>query len=95
MKAELACNRDFRLDAVLSGLEPGTESESRINPMTISDSLLSDAAWLFFAAWTVMVAAVTIAAFGRDLLPWTVEVNPARPIPSPTDQVRPTRSTAL
>jgi hypothetical protein len=62
--------------------------------MTISDSLLSDAAWLFFAAWTVMVAAVTIAAFGRDLLPWTVDVNPA-PNSQPTDQVRPTRSTAL
>ncbi len=37
--------------------------------MTLTDSFLSNAGWLFFAAWTVMVAAVTIVAFGRDLLP--------------------------
>jgi hypothetical protein len=56
--------------------------------MTISDSFLSDAAWLFFAAWTVMVAAVTVAAFGRDLLPWTADLNPSAE--SEPDQVRPT-----
>jgi len=35
----------------------------------ISDSFLSDAGWLFLGAWSVVVAAVSILAFGRDLLP--------------------------
>jgi hypothetical protein len=61
--------------------------------MTISDSFLSNAAWLFFAAWIVMVAAVTVAAFGRDLLPRTADLIPAPK--SEPDQVRPTQSTAL
>ena len=61
--------------------------------MTISDSFLSNAAWLFFALWTVAVAAVSIIAFGRDLLPRTADVNPA-PTSKP-DQVRTTQSRAL
>jgi hypothetical protein len=35
----------------------------------MSDSVLSDAGWLFFTAWSVVVGAVSIAAFGHDLLP--------------------------
>jgi hypothetical protein len=35
----------------------------------MSDSFLSDAGWLFFAAWSVVIGAVSIAAFGHDLLP--------------------------
>ena len=35
----------------------------------MSDAFLSDAGWLFFAVWSVVVGAVSIAAFGRDLLP--------------------------
>ena len=62
--------------------------------MTISDAFLSNTAWLFFAAWTVMVAAVTVAAFGRDLLPWTTNLNPASKS-RPIDQARRNRSTAL
>jgi hypothetical protein len=61
--------------------------------MTISDSFLSNAAFLFFAAWSVMVAAVTVAAFGRDLLSWTTDLNPSAE--SEPDQVRPTQSAAL
>lgn len=34
-----------------------------------SDSLLADAATLFFAAWSVIVAGLAVAAFGRDFLP--------------------------
>jgi len=37
--------------------------------MIMSDSFLSDAGWLFFAAWSVVVGAMGILAFGRDLLP--------------------------
>jgi hypothetical protein len=31
------------------------------------DWYLFDVGWLFFAAWSVAVAVVTVAAFGRDL----------------------------
>jgi|HubBroStandDraft_5_1064220.scaffolds.fasta_scaffold1052072_1 hypothetical protein len=37
--------------------------------MLMSDSYLFDVGWLFFAAWAVIVAAISLAAFGRDLLP--------------------------
>jgi hypothetical protein len=37
--------------------------------MTLNDSYLFDAGWLFFALWTVIVGAVSITAFRRDLFP--------------------------
>jgi len=49
----------------------------------VGDSILSDAGWVFFAAWSVIVAAVSLAAFGRDLLPSRMRLEPppeARPI---------------
>ena len=45
--------------------------------MMMSDSLLFDAGWLFFAAWSVIIGAVGLTAFGRDLLP------PKTPLDSP------------
>ena len=39
--------------------------------MAFSESFLSNAGWLFFAAWSALLTAISIAAFGRDLLPWT------------------------
>jgi len=36
----------------------------------LSESYLLDAGWLFFVAWSVVVGAVSIAAFGRDLIPF-------------------------
>jgi hypothetical protein len=33
------------------------------------DWLFSDMSWLFFATWSVIVAAVSYAAFRRDLQP--------------------------
>jgi hypothetical protein len=62
--------------------------------MTLSDSFLSNAGWLFFAAWSSMVAVVSIAAFGRDLLVWSAHLNPA-PKSQSADHVRPTQSSAL
>jgi hypothetical protein len=59
--------------------------------MTFSDSFLSNAGWLFFAAWTAMVAAVSIIAFGSDLLPRRPHLDSSHP----ADQVRPTQSRAL
>jgi hypothetical protein len=37
----------------------------------MNDSYLFDAGWFFFAAWSVIVAAVSVAAFGRDIFPRT------------------------
>jgi hypothetical protein len=61
--------------------------------MTLSDAFLSNAGWLFFAAWSAMVVAVSIAAFGRDLLPRRAHTDPPRS--QPTSHARPTRSRAL
>lgn len=36
--------------------------------MLMSDSYLFDIGWFFFAAWTAIVAAISLAAFGKDLL---------------------------
>ena len=45
---------------------------SRLAPRRIftmlTDSLFSDASWLFFAIWGIAVITVSIAAFGPDLL---------------------------
>ncbi|HTW32127.1 MAG TPA: hypothetical protein VMD76_10630 [Candidatus Sulfotelmatobacter sp.] len=48
----------------------------------MADSFLSAAGWLFSVAWGVTMGAVTIAAFGRDLLRWktySVPVHSASP----------------
>jgi len=37
--------------------------------MLSNDFYLFDAGWLFFAAWTVILAIVTVTAFARDLFP--------------------------
>lgn len=54
----------------------------------LSDSFLSDAGWLFFAAWSVIVAAVSIKAFGRDLLPSKAAIDPVHARPSGPVQPR-------
>lgn len=50
--------------------------------VAVSDSFLSNAGWLFFAAWSVIIAVVSAVAFGRDLLRW-------RPSLDPVQQIRP------
>jgi hypothetical protein len=35
----------------------------------LSDSLFTDASWLFFAIWSIVVGTVSIAAFGHDVIP--------------------------
>ncbi|HEX3820997.1 MAG TPA: hypothetical protein VHW45_11715 [Candidatus Sulfotelmatobacter sp.] len=57
----------------------------------MSETFLSDAGSLFFAAWIVVVAAVGIVAFGRDLFPAKAHLEASRPS-SAADVVRPTRS---
>ena len=41
----------------------------------MSDSILSNAGWLFFAAYSAIVAVVNWAAFGRDVLPAKAQVD--------------------
>lgn len=36
--------------------------------MSVVDSYLFEIGWLFFAAWSVIVAVFLIAAFGRDFV---------------------------
>jgi hypothetical protein len=62
--------------------------------MTFSDSFLSNAGWFFFAAWTAVVTAVSVIAFGSDLLPRRPQLDPPHKS-HPADQVRPTQSGAL
>jgi hypothetical protein len=37
--------------------------------VVVSDSYLFDAGWLFFAAFSVAILVVSVAAFGSDLFP--------------------------
>jgi hypothetical protein len=59
--------------------------------MTLSESFLSNAAWLFFTAWSLIVAVVTIKAFGRDLLPSKKRPDSAQR-PFPPDAVAPLKT---
>jgi hypothetical protein len=45
--------------------------------MTV-DTFLFNAGWLFFAAWIAVIVGVTVAAFGRDLLPWNADAAPPK-----------------
>jgi cytochrome bd-type quinol oxidase subunit 1 len=58
-----------------------------------SDTFLFNAGWLFFAAWIAVIGGVFVAAFGRDLLPWTVYPDPSGK-PRPTDHVGPSQRPA-
>ncbi|MGA7905787.1 MAG: hypothetical protein WCA16_00170 [Candidatus Sulfotelmatobacter sp.] len=39
--------------------------------MELSQAYIIDAGWIFFAGWGVVLLAISVAAFGRDLLPST------------------------
>jgi hypothetical protein len=36
--------------------------------MEVTETILLDAGWFFFAAWGMVLMAVSVVAFGRDLL---------------------------
>jgi hypothetical protein len=55
-----------------------------------SDSILSNAGWLFFAAYSVIVAVVNWAAFGRDVLPAKARVDSPQKN-RPADPAQPAR----
>ena len=35
----------------------------------LTDSLFTDASWLFFAIWSIVIGTISVAAFGHDLIP--------------------------
>jgi hypothetical protein len=37
--------------------------------MDMVDVFIFDAGWIFFAAWAMALAALSVIAFGRDILP--------------------------
>ena len=37
--------------------------------MEIAEAIIFNAGWLFFAAWAVVLATVSVIAFGWDVLP--------------------------
>lgn len=47
--------------------------------MDLAQVFIFVAGWIFFAAWGVVLAAVSIIAFGRDLTPWRGLGSPASP----------------
>jgi len=57
-----------------------------------TDTFLFNAGWLFFAAWIAVVAAVTVTAFGRDLLAWRTHVPDAVHEPLPVEHLNSTQS---
>jgi len=50
--------------------------------MLMSDSYLFDVGWFFFAAWTAIVAAISLAAFGKDLLPSQTSLDQSQKPPA-------------
>ncbi|MFZ1050405.1 MAG: hypothetical protein WBP65_15845 [Candidatus Sulfotelmatobacter sp.] len=38
--------------------------------MDMDQVLIFDVGWLFFTAWGLVLAAVSVIAFGRDILPF-------------------------
>ena len=42
----------------------------------LSDSLFSDASWLFFVIWSIVVGIFSVAAFRSDLLSFKVSAHP-------------------
>lgn len=59
--------------------------------MAMSDSFLSIAGWLFFTVWSMIVGAVSLAAFGRDLLPSRAALTPPA---LPADQLSRTQDSS-
>ena len=56
-----------------------------------TESFLSNAGWFFFSVWSLVVGAVSIAAFGRDLLPSKARVD-RLPKTHPSDSIQSTKS---
>jgi hypothetical protein len=58
----------------------------------LTDSFLSNAGWLFFAAWSAILTALSVTAFGNDLLPSKASVDSPHATHSSTDPAGPSNS---
>lgn len=54
----------------------------------MSDSILADAGSYFFVVWSLIIGAVTVKVFGRDLIPSGEESNSFRN-PAGLEKTRP------
>jgi len=43
--------------------------------MDLAQAFIFDVGWVFFAAWGVVLAAVSVVAFGRDVLAFTARTT--------------------
>jgi hypothetical protein len=48
------------------------------NAMDLAQVFIFAVGWIFFAAWGVVLAAVSVVAFGRDILPATQRATVAK-----------------
>jgi hypothetical protein len=46
--------------------------------MELSQAYIIDAGWIFFAGWGMALLAISVAAFGRDLLALTKQGGDAK-----------------
>ena len=44
----------------------------------MSSNFFSDAGLIFFVSWSFVLTKLSIAAFGRDLLPWRAKISRAQ-----------------
>jgi hypothetical protein len=58
----------------------------------MGESFLADAGSIFFAAWILVLAALSIVAFGRDLFPAKAHVTASRKLRA-AGTIRPPQST--
>lgn len=50
----------------------------------LTDSLFTDASWLFFAIWSIVIGTISVAAFGHDLLESKARVTASHGASTPT-----------
>ena len=50
----------------------------------LTDSLFTDASWLFFAIWSIVIGTVSVAAFGHDVFGSNASVTSSHRASTPT-----------
>jgi hypothetical protein len=50
----------------------------------LTDSLFTDASWLFFAIWSIVIGTISVAAFGHDVLGSKARVTSSHRASTPT-----------
>ena len=94
----VTCSGAGRIVPITPRRKGRLEHSPRVQPMmiatqvvTVSDSFLSNAGWLFFAGWGLIIAVVSAVAFGRDLLRWRPHLDPVQQV-HPPERLHPGQS---